>query len=370
MRSSGSRARLSVPLCTKLCSDRDDSDEDAGMSFSKVLTDSTCSGSETSDRRGSNSCVISLTALLSPTGSTRLDSDDEVVRMLLRSSSYAGSESHSDISEERELPPSHDGMPWRVNVFAPSPFKAMVSQGIGAPPGLPPPSVLSPLTNLTTGVAPSERLSEANVSQAGMAPPGLSSDRRLASIGSAEHSTGNCKPCAFFWKPGGCLNGQLCCHCHLCPGGAVKQRKKQSFTEQRKEASSRLGVPLSRRQRKQQIQQHLQEQQLQLQVPPPQEQSVTLATEEAGSSDEDTLTTSHSSRSSLSEVSKGSSLHGTGECKPCAWFWRPEGCRKGLSCGHCHTCPDGELMRRRKIRDEMLRKARTQRQVGSSQRRP
>lgn len=118
--------------------------------------------------------------------------------MLLRSSSYAGSESHSDISEERELPPSHDGMPWRVNVFAPSPFKAMVSQGIGAPPGLPPPSVLSPLTNLTTGVAPSERLSEANVSQAGMAPPGLSSDRRLASIGSAEHSTGNCKPCAFF----------------------------------------------------------------------------------------------------------------------------------------------------------------------------
>jgi hypothetical protein len=46
--------------------------------------------------------------------------------------------------------------------------------------------------------------------------------------------------------------------------------------------------------------------------------------------------------------SVGAALHGTGSCKPCAWFWKPESCRWGLECGHCHLCPVGELRRRKK----------------------
>jgi len=46
--------------------------------------------------------------------------------------------------------------------------------------------------------------------------------------------------------------------------------------------------------------------------------------------------------------SVGAALHSTGNCKPCAWFWKPEGCRWGLECGHCHLCPVGELRRRKK----------------------
>jgi hypothetical protein len=46
--------------------------------------------------------------------------------------------------------------------------------------------------------------------------------------------------------------------------------------------------------------------------------------------------------------SVGAMLHGSGNCKPCAWFWKPEGCQWGRECGHCHLCPVGEVRRRKK----------------------
>jgi len=46
--------------------------------------------------------------------------------------------------------------------------------------------------------------------------------------------------------------------------------------------------------------------------------------------------------------SVGAALHSTGNCKPCAWFWKPESCQWGVECGHCHLCPVGELRRRKK----------------------
>jgi len=40
--------------------------------------------------------------------------------------------------------------------------------------------------------------------------------------------------------------------------------------------------------------------------------------------------------------------HGAGQCRPCAWFWRAQGCRNGGSCSYCHLCPEGELKSRKK----------------------
>jgi len=48
------------------------------------------------------------------------------------------------------------------------------------------------------------------------------------------------------------------------------------------------------------------------------------------------------------EMSMGSREHASGECRPCAWFWRPQGCSNGVDCRHCHRCPPGELKARRK----------------------
>lgn len=57
--------------------------------------------------------------------------------------------------------------------------------------------------------------------------------------------------------------------------------------------------------------------------------------------------------------SPGSAAHGTGACRPCAWFWRPEGCQNGTSCRHCHLCPEGELITRKKAKVMALRLKRT-----------
>lgn len=60
--------------------------------------------------------------------------------------------------------------------------------------------------------------------------------------------------------------------------------------------------------------------------------------------------TSSSSSAPPGLTSTGSALHSTGECSPCAWFWKPTGCSKGAECLRCHICPDGELKRRKKNR--------------------
>jgi len=50
------------------------------------------------------------------------------------------------------------------------------------------------------------------------------------------------------------------------------------------------------------------------------------------------------------EFSIGAQLHGTGTCKPCAWFWRPLGCMNGQECAHCHLCTAAELKARKKAK--------------------
>jgi len=49
----------------------------------------------------------------------------------------------------------------------------------------------------------------------------------LPSMGSAAHGNGACSPCAWYWKHVGCLKGQECRYCHLCPDGELKRRRKK-----------------------------------------------------------------------------------------------------------------------------------------------
>jgi len=54
--------------------------------------------------------------------------------------------------------------------------------------------------------------------------------------------------------------------------------------------------------------------------------------------------------------SQVSLLHDAGQCKPCAWFWKPTGCRNGDTCSYCHLCPAGELKARKKLKVGAMRK--------------
>merc|ERR1719330_1811116 len=53
--------------------------------------------------------------------------------------------------------------------------------------------------------------------------------------------------------------------------------------------------------------------------------------------------------------STGSALHLLGKCRPCAWFWKPQGCQNGQACAHCHLCPEGELKERKRVKEAAMR---------------
>lgn len=49
----------------------------------------------------------------------------------------------------------------------------------------------------------------------------------LPSVGSAGHAAGRCKPCVFFHKDEGCVNGPTCNFCHLCEPEEKLRRKRK-----------------------------------------------------------------------------------------------------------------------------------------------
>eukprot|EP00931_Biecheleriopsis_adriatica_P080388 TRINITY_DN5374_c0_g1_i11.p1 TRINITY_DN5374_c0_g1~~TRINITY_DN5374_c0_g1_i11.p1 ORF type:complete len:264 (+),score=62.26 TRINITY_DN5374_c0_g1_i11:779-1570(+) len=193
------------------------------------------------------------------------------------------------------------------------------------------------------------------------------SDDLLPSVGSALHGAGICKPCAWFWKADGCQNGRECLHCHLCSKGAVKALKR---------SRRRLAPALP------QNQQVVMPQVLPFRPPPgleapqplhpakfytdqflkvppligksskdadiPEDASTDLTDDEQSSYQE-----SDSWGSVEEEVSAGSTLHDSGMCKPCSFFWTAQGCHLGKDCSHCHRCPQGEVKRRKKLMQQM-----------------
>lgn len=166
------------------------------------------------------------------------------------------------------------------------------------------------------------------------APPGLQSPQALPSLGSVMHVSGQCRPCAWFAKPQGCLNGRECRHCHSCLPGELKKRKKvkqdlkhmigKKGDEGVLTSNSYVGLqedivpPLCR----------FPPWVMPLEAPriPP-----------------------------LALPSVGSVLHGVGTCKPCAWHWKPRGCQNGFECKHCHVCQSGEIQRRKMKKQHPLR---------------
>jgi len=47
------------------------------------------------------------------------------------------------------------------------------------------------------------------------------------SKGAANHSSGTCTPCAWSWKPRGCVNGSNCEFCHMCGEVEFKAMKRE-----------------------------------------------------------------------------------------------------------------------------------------------
>lgn len=108
------------------------------------------------------------------------------------------------------LPPSHHSYP---SSFAPESMRQYPLPSMAM--AYPPPDGLHNLTPPPPAWTPQ--------------PPQLSEPSpgspELPSVGSARHSTGDCKPCAFIHTKG-CEGGQQCPFCHLCEPGEKKRRQK------------------------------------------------------------------------------------------------------------------------------------------------
>jgi len=84
-----------------------------------------------------------------------------------------------------------------------------------------------------SSLAPSSPRSQYGVQQ-------WSQEENLPSRGSSLHELGQCKPCAWFWKEGGCDRFADCDYCHLCDlstlEASVKERRRETRRVKRQQA--------------------------------------------------------------------------------------------------------------------------------------
>lgn len=190
------------------------------------------------------------------------------------------------------------------------------------------------------------------------------------SSGAALHEAGKCEPCAWYWKPSGCRNAQECKRCHLCPEGALKNRKKAKVAMMRAMATSE-DTPYESQGAVEASPQFMAEDSALSMMRMCHAPAPVVAVEQArarpvsevqpepqGVPAAQQTPVAQGVLGGPGELNIGSRPHITGECEPCAWFWRPGGCSHGMECRRCHLCPEGEVKRRKKMKLAMLRKSR------------
>lgn len=244
---------------------------------------------------------------------------------------------------------------------------------------------------------------------------GLGSQRPVlipqpAPITSLPHSTGLCRPCAWFWKPGGCQRGEGCRYCHICPEGMLKKRRRAKLALARPQgqgssqpmalmAFHSTGVPSLAPQQffrreltvlkldevlkmehrpiapssdpgsdpgsEQEVETSFGSECFSASVSEAELPQTPLPTRSTGlllsptpERDEE-ITPSKQPPQRIAQPkgdrSQGSALHMTGACRPCAWFWKLGGCLNGKACHHCHLCPERELKSRKRNKVTMMR---------------
>lgn len=57
----------------------------------------------------------------------------------------------------------------------------------------------------------------------------------------------------------------------------------------------------------------------------------------------------------VAALSEGSLLHDEGKCNPCIWYWRREGCQRGVSCPYCHRCDAFALGKLKKQKRSLMK---------------
>jgi len=160
----------------------------------------------------------------------------------------------------------------------------------------------------------------------------------VSSVGSAAHASGQCRPCAHSWRPGGCANGAGCAYCHICG--------REDFLLWRRRSKSDRSLPQAAKARTR-----------------PHGRGtgssrggarhVDLAPDQAGTRPGYPACSAQGTAAADEAEpypSVGSAGHSTGTCKPCAHSWKPGGCSKGSSCTFCHACTKADFLRAKRAK--------------------
>jgi hypothetical protein len=165
---------------------------------------------------------------------------------------------------------------------------------------------------------------------------------KLPSVGSALHGRGSCRPCAWFWKPEGSDDSPF--------AQAEVARRDRSTTDFSKSRSREIEVKNTFVHFSGSSDEEVNFSRCKTEP----KHSASHSFVQQIQSCADLPTSLPESESKLPSV--GSALHGTGSCKPCAWFWKVEGCANGAECRHCHICSHDEIKRRRKVMNSTRRR--------------
>ena len=155
------------------------------------------------------------------------------------------------------------------------------------------------------GAAPNDEAISITSSQC---PQVLNLYDRIPSKGSVGHRYGICQPCAWFWKPGGCRDGD-CNFCHLCPEDELTRLKIEKKKLNKEEVPWTLETKyIYLRQQRAANEIEIEQRANSWPYLPP---------------------------------SIGSDNHQYGICTPCKSFYTKEGCSSGYNCDDCHLCLPG-----------------------------
>jgi len=299
-------------------------------------------------------------------------------------------------------------MPWQVlqpPTLLPPPFSPFAAFSPSSTLGLPTAVVeLAKALSLNPDSPRDQESEDANTrrgetcfSPCSFFPPGLQPPPGSPSHGSALHGTGQCKPCAWFWKKSGCQNAKDCAHCHLCLAGEIRDRKRNKRAVMRQGTTTPRGMDGSEMFIFDSLSFTPMTEPPSLGSSPAAGSSSLESTTGSGSdhessngipSDADTPVeeqeayeehrrpaadvgvTSGSEEASvqsgapelppglglpLGASSWGSLLHKSMDCNPCAWFWKSVGCANAQDCPYCHICPEGAVKARKKTKQAKMR---------------
>lgn len=166
----------------------------------------------------------------------------------------------------------------------------------------------------------------------------VAEDITAPSAGSEGHPT-SCKlPCKYFWKAKGCLDGEKCLRCHLCPftRSSCKRGRLQDECDTPKSTKSSANEATISLSQLLAAHDDATRHFPMADMPDGYDNAQTSIASMGRASSKASFEESHAALPGLPSL--GSMGHPHSCNQPCKYVWKSQGCYNGASCERCHLC--------------------------------